>query len=166
MKLEFEIDGKTIAGEFTSGNGVALLHLGEHHHEALISQPEPGFFVVQLNNRIYRCTLDKLPNGETEVVINGQHIPVSVHDKKRLRSNAGGKANASGKVSLMSPMPGKVVRIMLGVGDEVSANQGVLIVEAMKMQNEVLSPKDGKVAEIRVTEGQTVNAGETLVVIE
>jgi biotin carboxyl carrier protein len=63
-------------------------------------------------------------------------------------------------------MPGKVVRVLVSAGDEVAANQGVLIVEAMKMQNEVLSPKAGKVADIRVTEGQTVNAGETLAVIE
>ena len=63
-------------------------------------------------------------------------------------------------------MPGKIVRVLVSVGDEVAANQGVLIVEAMKMQNEVLSPKAGKVSEIRVAEGQTVNASETLAVIE
>ena len=56
--------------------------------------------------------------------------------------------------------------MLVSAGDEVAANQGVLIVEAMKMQNEVLSPKAGKVAEIRVVEGQTVNASEILAVIE
>jgi biotin carboxyl carrier protein len=63
-------------------------------------------------------------------------------------------------------MPGKVVRVLLNAGDEVAARQGVLVVEAMKMQNEVQSPKAGKIAEIKVSEGQTVNAGEVLVVIE
>jgi biotin carboxyl carrier protein len=63
-------------------------------------------------------------------------------------------------------MPGKIVRVLVSVGDEVAANQGVLIVEAMKMQNEVLAPKAGKVTEIRVVEGQTVNASETLAIIE
>jgi biotin carboxyl carrier protein len=63
-------------------------------------------------------------------------------------------------------MPGKVVRLLCAVGDEVAANQGVLVVEAMKMQNEVQSPKAGRVIEIRVREGQTVNAGEVLAVVE
>ena len=63
-------------------------------------------------------------------------------------------------------MPGKVVRILKAVGDEVESGQGVLVVEAMKMQNEVQSPKHGRVAELRVSEGQTVNAGEVMAVIE
>lgn len=166
MKLELEIDGKVIAAEFTATNGNAQLKLGEQTHEAEISQPEPGFFVVQMNNLVYRCALEKLPGGETEIIVNGRRIPVTVRDKKHLRGNAGAGADASGKVSLISPMPGKIVRVLLNAGDEVAINQGVLIVEAMKMQNEVQSPKAGKVAEIRVTEGQTVNAGEKLAVIE
>ena len=63
-------------------------------------------------------------------------------------------------------MPGKVVRVMCASGDEVIEGQGLLVVEAMKMQNEVQAPKAGKVADLKVTEGQTVNAGEVLVVIE
>jgi biotin carboxyl carrier protein len=63
-------------------------------------------------------------------------------------------------------MPGKVVRVLLNAGDEVAARQGVLVVEAMKMQNEVQSPKAGKIAEIKVSEGQTVNAGDVMAVIE
>jgi biotin carboxyl carrier protein len=63
-------------------------------------------------------------------------------------------------------MPGKVVRVLLNAGDEVASRQGVLVVEAMKMQNEVQSPKTGKIAEIKVSEGQTVNAGDVLAVIE
>ena len=166
MKLELELDGQLIEADFVSTNGSAQLTFGEQNHEAEVSQPEPGFFVVQLNNRVYRCAVEKSPSGATEVVVNGQRVSVNVRDKKHLRGNAGGGAGASGKVSLISPMPGKVVRILLNAGDEVAANQGVLIVEAMKMQNEVQSPKAGKVAEIRVTEGQTVNTGETLAVIE
>lgn len=166
MKLELEINGRIVAAEFTAANGAAQLKVGEQTHEASVSQPEPEFFVVQLNNRVFRCALEKSPSGETEVIVNSQRIPITVRDKKHLRGLAGGGAGATGKVSLISPMPGKIVRVMLSAGDEVAANQGVLIVEAMKMQNEVLSPKAGKIAEIRVTEGQTVNAGETLAVIE
>lgn len=166
MKLQLEINGQSTEAEFVAVNGSAQLKLGEQTHFAEVSQPEPGFYVVQLNNRVYRCALDKLPTGETEIVVNGKRIPVSVRDKKHLRGNTGAGVAAGGKATLVSPMPGKIVCVLVSAGDEVAANQGVLIVEAMKMQNEVQSPKAGKVVEIRVAEGQTVNAGETLAVIE
>jgi biotin carboxyl carrier protein len=99
------------------------------------------------------------------VVVNGKRIPVAARDKKHLRGQAGAAA-ASGQVKLLAPMPGKVVCVLLSAGDEVAARQGVLVVEAMKMQNEVQSPKAGKIAEIKISEGQTVNAGDVLAVIE
>lgn len=166
MKLEFEIDGQKIAAEFNSADDSAQLNIGGDMLVAEVGQPEPGFYVLLLQDRVYRCVLEKSPSGETEVIVNGRRIAVTVRDRKHLRGNTGSGADAAGKVSLTSPMPGKVVRVLREAGDEVEANQGVLIVEAMKMQNEVLSPKAGKVAEIRVSEGQTVNAGEVLAVIE
>nr|MBP6824756.1 hypothetical protein [Acidobacteriota bacterium] len=147
MKLELEIDGQTIEAEFATTSGSAELKFGEQTHSAEISQPEPDFFVVQINDRVYRCALEKLPGGGTEVIVNGQRIPVTVRDKKHLRGNADAGANAGGKAILISPMPGKIVRVLVSAGDEVTANQGVLIVEAMKMQNEVQSPKAGNVSD-------------------
>jgi biotin carboxyl carrier protein len=166
MKLELEIDGQRIEVEFTFVDGVAKLNFAEVSHEAQVTEPEPGQFTVLINNRIYRCALEQSPNGDTEVIVNGRRVPVAARDKKHLRGGAGGAAGATGRVVLSSPMPGKIVRVMLSAGDEVTAHQGVMIVEAMKMQNEVQSPKAGKVAEIKVAEGQTVNAGEPLAVIE
>ena len=65
----------------------------------------------------------------------------------------------------MAPMPGKVVRVLVESGSAVAAGQGLLVVEAMKMQNEIKSPKEGKVERINVREGQAVNAGEVLAII-
>jgi biotin carboxyl carrier protein len=166
MKLELEIDGQLIETEFTATNGLVRLTSSGATHEAQVSEPEPGLFTIIINNRVYRCALEKPPNGSIEIIVNGKRIPVAVRDKKRLRGHAGAGAGAGGRVTLSSPMPGKVVRVLLNVGDEVAAHQGVLVVEAMKMQNEVQSPRAGKVAEIKVAEGQTVNAGEVLAVIE
>ncbi|MGE0130299.1 MAG: biotin/lipoyl-containing protein [Blastocatellales bacterium] len=166
MKLELEIDGQMIEAEFTFAEDSAQLTFGGATHTAQVSEPEPGLFTVIINNRVYRCALEKLPNGSAEVVVNGKRIPAAVRDKKHMRGQAGAGAGASGRINLTSPMPGKVVRVLLSAGDEVAAHQGVLVVEAMKMQNEVQSPKAGKVAEIKVAEGQTVNAGEILAVIE
>jgi biotin carboxyl carrier protein len=165
MKIELEIDGKMIEGEFTFVEGAAQLSFGGATREAQVSEPEPGMFTVIINDRVYRCALEESPGGAVEVVVNGKRIPVAARDKKHLRGQAGAAA-ASGQVKLLAPMPGKVVRVLLNAGDEVAARQGVLVVEAMKMQNEVQSPKAGKIAEIKVSEGQTVNAGDVLAVIE
>jgi biotin carboxyl carrier protein len=165
MKIELEIDGQMIEGEFTFAEGAAQLSFGGATREAQVSEPEPGMFTVIINDRVYRCALEESPDGAVEVVVNGKRIPVAARDKKHLRGQAGAAA-ASGQVKLSSPMPGKVVRVLLNAGDEVAARQGVLVVEAMKMQNEVQSPKAGKIAEIKVSEGQTVNAGDVLAVIE
>ncbi len=164
MKLIIEIAGQTHEVDFAHHNGTAQLIQGGANHTAQVGQPEPGLFTIVLNQRVYRCLLDTLPDGRTEAVVNGQRFPVTVRDKKHLRGNVGNTA-ASGKATLTSPMPGKVVRVLCAVGDEVAAEQGLLVVEAMKMQNEVLAPRAGKVTEVRVSEGQTVNAGEVLAVV-
>lgn len=166
MKIELEIDGQIIEGEFTLADGAARLTFGGATREAQVSEPEPGMFTIIINDRVYRCALEESPSGVIEVVVNGKRIPVAARDKKHLRGHTGAGAGASGRVELSSPMPGKIVRVLLSAGDEVAAHQGVLVVEAMKMQNEVQSPKAGKVAEIKVAEGQTVNAGEVLAVID
>ena len=67
--------------------------------------------------------------------------------------------------TLASPMPGKVVRVLVAVGDEVAAGQGLLVVEAMKMQNEMKSPRAGKVLSLAAVEGATVSAGQPLATI-
>jgi biotin carboxyl carrier protein len=165
MKIELEIDGQMIEGEFTLVGGAAQLSFGGATREAQVSEPEPGMFTIIINDRVYRCALEESANGGVEVIVNGERIPVAARDKKHLRGQPGATA-ASGQVKLAAPMPGKVVRVLLSAGDEVAAWQGVMVVEAMKMQNEVQSPKAGKIVEIKIAEGQTVNAGEVLAIIE
>jgi biotin carboxyl carrier protein len=94
-------------------------------------------------------------------------VPLKVVDA-RLRG-VGGRAGASAKKgpqAVSSPMPGKVVRVLVKVGDELKAGQGVAVVEAMKMENELKAPRDGKVTEVRVKEGQPVEASEILVSLD
>ena len=82
------------------------------------------------------------------------------------RLKAAGERVISGRVELKAMMPGRVVNLLVKPGDEVAADQGVLVVEAMKMENELKTPKAGKVLEIRVSVGQAVEKGEILAVIE
>ena len=166
MKLQFHLNGKELSADFTTAGGDAILTTESARHNAHFSEPQPSFFTVLLNDKVYACALEKLPSGAIEVIVNGKRIPLTIQDPKRLSHNAGAAGQAGGRAVLTSPMPGKIVRVLCAVGDEVTEGQSLLVVEAMKMQNEVQAPKTGKVAELKVTEGQTVNAGEILAVVE
>jgi len=100
------------------------------------------------------------------VAIRNQRFEVAIIDPRQLSRTSSEHAHGDGLAIIKAAMPGKVVRILVQAGDSLSKGEGVIVVEAMKMQNEMRSPKDGIVKEIRVTEGATVNSGDVLVVIE
>jgi biotin carboxyl carrier protein len=91
---------------------------------------------------------------------------VQVQDPRSLRSRESGKGEAEGPKRLMAPMPGKVVRVLVGPGEAVGLGQGVVMVEAMKMQNEIKAPKKGVVRQLMVAPGDPVNAGDVLAIVE
>jgi biotin carboxyl carrier protein len=106
------------------------------------------------------------PDGRgLRLTIGDREWRADVRDPREWRRNRSGAAEAEGRQQVLAPMPGKIVRVLVGAGDAVEAKQGLLVVEAMKMQNEVRSPKSGTVERLLVTEGQTVNAGEVLAII-
>jgi pyruvate carboxylase len=104
--------------------------------------------------------------GEVLVGLEGRTIPAIIDGRTRRRSSSDSAGSADGEQSVSAPMPGRVVRVLVGPGDEVAARQGVVVVEAMKMENELRSPKAGKVRDVTVTPGMSVEAGRVLVVIE
>ena len=103
--------------------------------------------------------------GELLVTWRGRTVPVVVNGRTRRRGTAA-DAGRAGLQPVVAPMPGRVVRVLVGPGDAVAARQGVIVVEAMKMENELRSPKAGTVKEVSVTPGTSVEAGRVLVVIE
>jgi biotin carboxyl carrier protein len=92
-------------------------------------------------------------------------LPVSV-DKRRRRRSGGDMGGGAGEQRVVAPMPGKVVRVLVKPGDEVTARQGLVVVEAMKMESEIGSPKAGRIKEVSVAAGTSVEAGRLLVVVE
>ncbi len=101
-----------------------------------------------------------------EVLIGGDCYKFSLmNEQLKALSRAGGKA-AAGKALVTSPMPGKVVKLLVAEGEEVKGNQGVIVVEAMKMENELTSAVAGKVKEIFVKEGEVVESGAKLLLVE
>lgn len=111
---------------------------------------------------------DVVADGDGYVVSVGcESFRIGVADERRRRAaGAAGRRDVGGRQDVRAMMPGKVVDILIAKGDRVEANQGLLIIEAMKMENEIRASGAGEVKEIKVAPGQTVNTGDLLVVIE
>jgi biotin carboxyl carrier protein len=125
---------------------------------------EPGVYWFNWNNR--SVELSVIPAGdEYTVSVDGLRYPAEILDTRTALRKAA-QQGQDGVVELRAPMPGKIVKILLQPGAEVTANQGVLVMEAMKMQNDVKSPKSGIVKRIAVQENAAVNAGDLLAVVE
>jgi biotin carboxyl carrier protein len=105
-------------------------------------------------------------NGMLEVHVDGIHIPVHVRNGRGRRGADSPAGGGSSLQRIVAPMPGKVVRVLVAPGVEVKARQGLVVVEAMKMENEVRSLRAGRVREVLAVEGQLVDAGTALVVVE
>ena len=120
---------------------------------------------VLLNGRSYRVAANGPPGTGKDVWVNGRLLSMEVFDPRDLRPGQAATAN-HGRQEIAASMPGKVIRVLVGPGDAVDEGQGLVVVEAMKMQNEMKSPKSGRVAEVRVRPDVTVAAGEVLVVVE
>jgi len=116
--------------------------------------------------RSARCDLEPGKDGKVSVLINQTAHALELLDERRLRMRrAGGKFSLEGPQRIDAPMPGKIVRVMVKVGDKVEEGQGLVVVEAMKMENELKSPKAGTVTELSAQEGAAVESGAKLLVV-
>lgn len=131
---------------------------------ARVLDVEPGIYSVLLNGRSYEVKIVPGPDGWF-VDLAGRHYSVELSDPREPRRQSHGLAT-EGRQNLRAAMPGKVVRVLAGVGDAVEAGRGLVVVEAMKMQNEVKAPRAGTVVLMNAKEGSTVAAGEVLAAIE
>ena len=167
MKLRVDLDGESCTLSLQQ-NGIhseyKLDGVVEASGTASIAEVMPGVFSVLLGARSF--TIHIVSRGDDlEVWAGGRRHTISIRDA-RDRSSAGKKISAAGPREIRAQMPGKVVKLLAGLGASVQAGQGIIVVEAMKMQNEMKSPKDGTISKIFVQEGATVVAGETLIVVE
>src|SRR4051795_10630044 len=105
-------------------------------------------------------------SGQLDVHVGATPVAVTLNGRRRWGRKDDGGAAGSGPQRLVAPMPGKVVRVLVKVGDTVAARQPVVVVEAMKMENELRATREGTVAEIQVREGMSVEAGALLLVIQ
>jgi biotin carboxyl carrier protein len=129
---------------------------------AAVETASPGVYSILVDGVSYDARVERTPEGMV-VAIAGQRFDISVHDPRRWSPKSAG--GTQGVATLTSPMPGKVVRVLVAEGDAVEAGQGILVVEAMKMQNELKALRAGHVISLTAREGATVVAGESLATI-
>lgn len=161
MKLVVEVNGEAKDVELTRDGRSVTATVDGREYMIDASEPEPGGFLLKHEGRVFEAHAD----GKS-VTLGGRTYETKVADPKRLRGSALGAAAEHGHAEIRTAMPGKVVRILKAAGDPVAKGDGVIVVEAMKMQNELKSPKDGVVGEFKVAEDTTVGAGDVLVVID
>jgi biotin carboxyl carrier protein len=126
---------------------------------------QPGVMSLILEGRQYRCILAR--EGEEDgVLLGSRRFGFEVSDPRSLQGRRGAGAGAAGPRAVKAPMPGRIVRVLVEAGDEVAEQQAIVVIEAMKMQNELKSPKSGRVTRVAVAVGETVGAGEILAVVE
>lgn len=165
MKFETHIEGNTRSVEIDEHGGRFTVTVDGRCYEADIVQPEPGLLTFYIGDRIVEVHVaESAGENAYRVQAGNRVIEVQVIDRKHRHASA--EVGVEGTQTLTAPMPGRVVDVLVSVGDAVERGQGILVVEAMKMQNEVKSPKDGVVKDIRTAVGDAVNAGQVLAVVE
>lgn len=163
MKLEIEISGRARVVEYTPGEASAAVDGVSVPIEARMLRP--GVLSLIVDGRAWRVVLED-DSKEPAVLIGGARIAYQVEDPRSLKARRGHAGGSDGPRAIKASMPGRVVRVLAEVGDPVEAHQGIVVIEAMKMQNELKSPKSGVVAELRVKPGDTVSSGDVLAVVE
>jgi biotin carboxyl carrier protein len=164
MIYDIAIDGKQYRLDLKQIDGRWACRVDGREIEADAVLVQPNVLSLRIGDRAYEVKCERISN-ETRIWVGSQALAVEIRDPRSLR-NRGRAIDEQGPKKLTAPMPGKVVRVLVRVGTAVEAGAGVLVVEAMKMQNEVKSPKKGTIQRILVTEGAAVNAGDVLAIVE
>ncbi len=167
MKLIADLDDEKYSVEIKRDGNKLTADINGRIYELEASEPEPNVHLFKHENKIHQIFVspNQRPGEPFAVSAGNRNYEIKISDPKRLRGKHGGES-ADGASELKTAMPGKLVRVLVEIGAEIKKGEGVLIVEAMKMQNEMKAPKDGIVKEIRFEEGATVNAGDVLAIIE
>ena len=147
---EMTLDGRILSVDVTATGGRWSLLIG----------PDTS------SRRSYEVTVERRSNGERIVYVNGLAVPVSIVDpRERLVQRRGHVSDGTGPRSIVSPMAGRIVKVLVREGDVVAAQQGLVVVEAMKMENELRAPRAGQVSAVKVVEGMSVEAKAVLVTL-
>lgn len=164
MTYDVGLDGKSYQLELNQVEGGWSCRLDGREIEVDAVLARPNVLSLRIGNKAYEVKCERVAS-DIHIWVGSRRFAPEVRDPRSFRSR-GRSVDEHGPRKLTAPMPGKVVRILLAQGSEVEAGAGVLVVEAMKMQNEVKSPKKGTIQKITVVEGAAVNSGDVLAIVE
>ena len=170
MKLEVYLS--TAAGrvkrtvELETSGGSWRVCLDGKPTDADVALVAPHTLSILIGGQSFVVRVTELTVGTLKLQTRGEEFTAEVIDPRAWRGRRHGPIEAGGRQSIQAPMPGKVIRVLVSEGQNVEAGQGLVVVEAMKMQNEVRSPKTGVVQRVLAKEGQAVDAGDVLAWVE
>jgi biotin carboxyl carrier protein len=164
--VHLEIGGVTHQVEVTAAGseGSFIVRIGDRELNADARLLQPGLLSLLIDGISYRCVLDT-EQDESVLTMEGRPLAYQINDPRSLRARRSRAHAAHGSHPLKASMPGRVVRLLVESGDTVEAQQPILVIEAMKMLNELRTPKPGRVTELRVGPGDTVASGQVLAII-
>ncbi len=163
MKLSVKVRDRVHEVFVTRQDGHYVVEIDGHRHEVDSHKLENNFYSFITDGRSYEVSVER--DGDTYKVRRGAaQLDVTISDPSRQARDV--RAVAAGPEKIVSQMPGKVVRVLVAEGDEVEAGAGLIVVEAMKMENEIVTEKGGKVTKVAVAPGEAVEGGALLLVIE
>jgi biotin carboxyl carrier protein len=164
MIYDITIDGKRYRLDLDRAEGGWSGRVDGREVEVDAVLARPDVLSLRIGNLAYEVKCERV-GGEMHLWVGSACFAAEVRDPRSLRGRARA-VDDHGPKKLTAPMPGKIVRVLVKQGDAVEAGAGVLVVEAMKMQNEIKSPKKGTIQKILVGEGAAVNAGDVLAIVE
>ena len=165
MTYDVTIDGKNYRLELERNDGRWICRLDgrEIQIDAVLARQDVVSLLI--DGKAYEIKRERSAT-DMHLWVGSARYEAVLRDPRSLRSLKGGAADEKGPRKLVAPMPGKIVRVLLPEKTEVEAGQGIIVVEAMKMQNELKSPKKGIVQKLAVKDGDNVNAGDVLAIVE
>jgi acetyl/propionyl-CoA carboxylase alpha subunit len=164
MTYDIAIDGKSYRLDLNRVDGRWSCRVDGCEVEVDAVLARPDVLSLRIGNQAFEVKCERVA-GDMHLWVGSARFDVEVRDPRSLRGRVRAVDDAGPK-KLTAPMPGKIVRVLVEQGAEVEAGSGVLVVEAMKMQNEIKSPKKGTIQKILVSEGAAVNAGDVLAIVE
>lgn len=164
MRFDASVDGRTLRVEVSGSDGRYRVVVDGQALEVDLFDGGRDFVSLLIDGRSHEVGLERRASGYT-VVLADDVVAVDLAEATRGEAPAL-RRTATGPVLVQAPMPGKLVRVLVEAGQTVSAGQGLVVMEAMKMENELRSPRAGRVREVRVSEGQAVETGAMLVVLD
>jgi len=166
MTYDVVVDGKTHRVELRREGNLWSCKVDGQQIDVDAQLTARDILSALVDGKAYEIKRERSLQGELHMVIGSARYAVDVQDPRSLRTRRTIAGAESGPQKIKAPMPGKIVRVLVAENDEVKAGQGVIVMEAMKMQNEMKSPKDGKIQKILIAEGSAVNAGDALAIVE